>query len=579
MKNLWINHSKMSEISSKQMIVFKSSTLKNEFPDQEKVDEIDSVDEMNNTFQTDSILEIPDLPESDFMNELGDQEKVDEMNSVDETNNTFQTDVILEIPNLSESDFMNELGDQEEVDEIDSVDLWINHSKMSEISSKQMIVFKSLTLKNEFRNQEKVDEIDSVDETNNTFQTDVILEIPDLPESDFMDELGDQEEVDEIDSVDETNNTFQTDVILKIPDFPEFDFMNELGDQEEVNELDSVDETNNTFQTDFIFEIPDFPEFDFMNELGDQEEVDELDSVDETNNTFQTDVILEIQDLSESDFMNELGDQEKVDEIDSVDCTSECDNYEQGKVCFMTKKSSFSTHVKIDDFFHAPIYSNSVQNTFEFIDLNNKQSPQFDTKLFNTITYYPEQLDCRLVSSEIHEIIFLTDTHNYGMNNKDEYYKSVVVPLHDSRFMKTGEINNNSYTSYDCIHIRVPVVIGEYKIEICLEENIVFEEKVIRVKEISKEVVLTNCKFIPSQFSQSLGNGICTVLKGNLFIEGYIHQNIEYTAFNNGNGDSIQKKSVTHLNQICQKIVLDLIINLLQVQQVRVSHDGEIFKS
>ncbi|WP_186375744.1 hypothetical protein, partial [Bacillus paramycoides] len=149
MKNLWINHSKMSEISSKQMIVFKSSTLKNEFLDQEKVDEIDSVDEMNNTFQTDSILEIPDLPESDFMNEL---------------------------------------GDQEEVDEIDSVDLWINHSKMSEISSKQMIVFKSLTLKNEFRNQEKVDEIDSVDETNNTFQTDFILEIPDLPESDFMDE-------------------------------------------------------------------------------------------------------------------------------------------------------------------------------------------------------------------------------------------------------------------------------------------------------------------------------------------------------------------------------------------------------
>ncbi|MED1568143.1 BC_2427 family protein, partial [Bacillus paramycoides] len=264
------------------------------------------------------------------------------------------------------------------------------------------------------------------------------------------------------------------------------------------------------------------------------------------------------------------------DEIDSVDCTSECDTYEQGKVCFMTKKSSFSTHVKIDDFFHAPICSNSVQNTFEFIDLNNKQSPQFDTKLFNTITYYPEQLDCRLVSSEIHEIIFLTDTHTYGMNNKDEYYKSVVFPLHDSLFKKTGKINN---TSYDCMHIRVPVVIGEYKIEICLEENIVFEEKVIRVKEISKEVVLTNCKFVPTQISQSLGNGICTVLKGNLFIEGYINQNIEYIAFNDRNGVTIQKKSVTHLNQICQKIVLDLIIHLLQVQQVQVNYDGKISKS
>ncbi|MGE6599906.1 hypothetical protein, partial [Bacillus proteolyticus] len=77
--------------------------------------------------------------------------------------------------------------------------------------------------------------------------------------------------------VDETNNTFQTDFIFEIPDFPEFDFMNELRDPEKVNEIDSVDETNNTFQTDFIFEIPDFPEFDFMNELGDPEKVDEID--------------------------------------------------------------------------------------------------------------------------------------------------------------------------------------------------------------------------------------------------------------------------------------------------------------
>ncbi|MED0981613.1 hypothetical protein P4T48_19385, partial [Bacillus paramycoides] len=536
--DLWINHSKMSEISSKQMIVFKSSTLKNELGDPEKVDEIDSVDETSNAFQTDVILEIPDFFESDFMNELGDQEGVDEIDSVDETSNAFQTDVILEIPDFPEFDFMNELGDQEEVNEIDSVN-----------------------------------------ETNNTFQTDVILEIPDLPESDFMNELGDPEKVNEIDSVDEANNTYQTDFIFEIPDLPEFDFMNELGDQEEVDEIDSVDEINNTFQIDVILEIPDFPEFDFMNELGDPEKVDEIDSVDETNNTFQTDVILEIPNLPESDFVNELGDQEEVDKIDSVDCISEYDTYEQEKVCFMTKKSSFSTHVKIDDFFHAPICSNSVQNTFEFIDLNNKQSPQFDTKLFNTITYYPEQLDCRLVSSEIHEIIFLTDTHTYGMNNKDEYYKSVVFPLHDSLFKKTGKINNNSYTSYDCMHIRVPVVIGEYKIEICLEENIVFEEKVIRVKEISKEVVLTNCKFVPTQISQSLGNGICTVLKGNLFIEGYINQNIEYISFNDRNGVTIQKKSVTHLNQICQKIVLDLIIHLLQVQQVQVNYDGKISKS
>lgn len=273
-------------------------------------------------------------------------------------------------------------------------------------------------------------------------------------------------------------------------------------------------------------------------------------------------------DKREFDFINELGYPEGVDEIDSVDST--------GKVCFMTKKSPFSIQTEIDDFFRAPICSNLVQNIFEFINLNNKQSPQFDTKLFNTITYYPEHLDCRLVCSEIHEMIFSADTDTYDTNNKNDHYKSVIVPLHDSSFMKTEGVNNNSH---NCIHIRVPVVIGEYKIELCLEEKIVFEEKVIRVKEISKGVVLTSCKFIPTQFSQALGNGICTALKGNLFIEGYVHQDIEYTAFNNRNGGSIQKKSVTHLNQISQKIVLDLIIHLLQVQQVRVSYDGKISKS
>jgi hypothetical protein len=72
-----------------------------------------------------------------------------------------------------------------------------------------------------------------------------------------------------------------------------------------------------------------------------------------------------------------------------------------------------------------------------------------------------------------------------------------------------------------------------------------------------------------------LGNGTCTALKGNLFIEGYIQQNIEYTAVSNKNTRSIQKDQVTHLHQLCQKIVLDLIIHLLQVQPIRVRFDGK----
>ena len=53
----------------------------------------------------------------------------------------------------------------------------------------------------------------------------------------------------------------------------------------------------------------------------------------------------------------------------------------------------------------------------------------------------------------------------------------------------------------------------------------------MRIKEISKEVVLSNFRLVPTVFSQSLNNGTRTVLKGNLFIEGDICQTIEYTAF------------------------------------------------
>lgn len=77
-------------------------------------------------------------------------------------------------------------------------------------------------------------------------------------------------------------------------------------------------------------------------------------------------------------------------------------------------KSPFSTYVEINDFLHAPIYGENVQNTiFDFLDLNDNLSPQLQTKLLQTISIYPEQPDCRLVSSNINQMISLmrTDTN------------------------------------------------------------------------------------------------------------------------------------------------------------------------
>ncbi len=243
----------------------------------------------------------------------------------------------------------------------------------------------------------------------------------------------------------------------------------------------------------------------------------------------------------------------------------------QGEIYSITKKIPLSTHVEIDDFLHAPICGEMVKNTFDFHDLTNHLTPQFETKLFNTATDYPEQPDCRLVHSKMNEILFLMRTDTYDKNNqKSNPSKSVVVPLHDTHSIKKEKTNHHSYSSVDFMHIRAPIVVGEYKIEICLEENIVFEKGIEGVIDISNEVVLTNCRFVTNQFSQSLGNGTCTALKGSLFIEGYIQQNIEYISPHTRNEVPAQNESLVHSNQLCQNIVLELIIHMLQVQKIRV---------
>ncbi|KMY51149.1 hypothetical protein [Peribacillus loiseleuriae] len=109
---------------------------------------------------------------------------------------------------------------------------------------------------------------------------------------------------------------------------------------------------------------------------------------------------------------------------------------------------------------------------------------------------------------------------------------SHVVPVHDSPINKTEGKDNQTSTSFDFVNIRVPVVVGEYKVDICLEEAVLFKEKFMQINTISNKVVLSNSKFVPTRFSGPLDNGMSKALKGNLFIEGYISQNIEYTAAN-----------------------------------------------
>ena len=123
---------------------------------------------------------------------------------------------------------------------------------------------------------------------------------------------------------------------------------------------------------------------------------------------------------------------------------------------------------------------------------------------------------------------------------------------------------------HDFIKIRVPVVIGEYNIEICIEEEVLFEEEVIRIKKVSKNVVLKNCHFTPTQLSKPLGDGTCAASNGLLSIEGLIVQNIEYSAIPDKKKRFMHRKEVVNLNE---KITLELMIQLLQEQGIRVNNN------
>ncbi len=540
------------------------------------MDEPGPAEETKDIAQTDFAFDVQQPTESYFMNEIRDpleKEEVLETSPAEETKDIAQTNFSFDGQHSSESDFINEMrdlhekeeevetGPAEETKDIAQTDFAFDGWQPTESGFMNEI--------RDLHEKEEVVEPRSAEETKDIAQTDFAIDVQQPTESDFMNEIRDlheKEEEVETGPAEETKDIAQTDFAFDGRQPTESGFMNEirdLHDKEEEVEPRSAEETKDIAQTDFAIDVQQPTESDFMNEikdLHDKEEEVEPGPAKEMKDIAQTDFAFDEQNPSESDFMNEMKDFLENEEMGESNPNDDTSGFKdgQGKVCFMTKKSPFSIHVEIDDFLHAPICGDIVQNTFEFLDLNNKQTPEFDTKLLTTTTYYPEQPDCRLVCSKIHEIVFLTNDPNEGKNNKGNHFKSVVVPLHDSLFTKAEESNNHSY-----VHIRVPVLLGEYNIEICLEENVTFKEDVMRIREISKEVVLTNFRLVPTLLSQYLNSGMRTVLKGNLFIEGHIYQKIEYTSIPKRNTES-----VIPLTQLYQKMVVELIIHILQVQQV-----------
>ncbi|QPQ29969.1 BC_2427 family protein [Lysinibacillus sp. JNUCC 51] len=562
----------------------------NDVLDIEAADKIKPIEEQELEEHLDSDLELFTPPEIDVEEELNDVldiEAADKIKPIEEQELEEHLDSDLELFIPHEIDVEEEMNDVLDIEAADKIKP-IEEQELEEhlVSDLELLTPSEINVEDEINDLLDIEEADKIkpieeQELEEHLDSDYELLIP--PEIDVEDEINDLLDIEEADKIkpeeeQELEEHLDSDHELLIP--PEIDVedeINDLLDIEESDKIKPIEEQELAAHLDSNRELLTPSEIDDKDEMNDPLDIEEADK---TNHGEEQ--VFASQLDSNRDFLSPFESDKEVKIRSTID-TEEMEKNTpaghdsastesvQGEIYFRTQETPISTYVEIDDFLHAPICGDIVKNTFDFLDLNNHLTPQFETKLFNITTDYPELPDCRLVNSKMNEIIFFMRNDTYDKNNqKRNPSKSVVVPLHNTQLIKKGETNNHSYSSDDFMNIRVPVVLGEYKIETCLEENIVFEKGIVGVKDISSEVVLTNCRFVPNQFSQSLGNGTCSALKGNLFIEGYIYQNIEYITHCTKNAVPTQKESLIHSNQMCLNIVLELIIHMLQVQKIRV---------
>jgi hypothetical protein len=173
--------------------------------------------------------------------------------------------------------------------------------------------------------------------------------------------------------------------------------------------------------------------------------------------------------------------------------------------------------------------------------LLSEESSQEHTFHIGTVDGKERELTISVSSDKVKTYHLVQESQKQANDHKEEQLS----------FSKDDFKGNNMITAADFLNIQIPVILGKYNIEICLEDEEIFAEKVKEIREISKKVVLTTCKFIPSELSPVLDNGSCQALKGKLMIEGFIQQDIKYIFENQQTSNYVQIQSA--INQMNQK--------------------------
>jgi hypothetical protein len=81
--------------------------------------------------------------------------------------------------------------------------------------------------------------------------------------------------------------------------------------------------------------------------------------------------------------------------------------------------------------------------------------------------------------------------------------------------------------------IKVPAVLAETTLQIVVEANIPLNPPASEIKRVHKDAFITQCKLIPVKFSGFEScQGVRTVTRAKLFVEGFIRKDIEYATTN-----------------------------------------------
>ncbi|EEL34168.1 hypothetical protein bcere0019_26270 [Bacillus cereus Rock3-28] len=220
-------------------------------------------------------------------------------------------------------------------------------------------------------------------------------------------------------------------------------------------------------------------------------------------------------------------------------------------------KTPFSIISDVTSFIKFPNMNVKNQEVFVFRNQKDERGRELDTKLLTTVQHYQGEVNCNLVSSNLYEKRVLLELSNQKIkSNMEENWvgTSSWIPIHGIILDKEDEGGVNNY-----IPAKLPIEIGKYKGEINLREKVVFKEKVIEIKEVSQEIILTKKEFLLPKIIRE-GNNPSKIEKGSLLVEGYIFQCIEF----------ISERSTPHDNayQLIQNLVLELTVQLLQEQEV-----------